>query len=188
MRRFDTPPTLTLTLTPSYPHTPTLPARKHPACRGFYGWASDSIGRAQKKLLFTGSIAMVYCWCTYVALLVQLYCTFGARMFYSSGTAWTVGIPKLDCWYSYAGPLVYLCWTFGIPMLNLWYQNALLFWYRFFNLFTDNIKANQNEEWRMKNCRLRRTLFLNRSEARTILNTTLAFPSAAELRFLILHS
>ena len=27
-------------------------------------------------------------------------------------------------------------------MLNLWYQNALLFWYCFFNLFTDNIKAN----------------------------------------------
>ena len=26
-------------------------------------------------------------------------------------------------------------------MLNLWYQNALLFWYRFFNLFTDNIKV-----------------------------------------------
>ena len=55
----------------------------------------------------------------------------------------------LDCWYSYAEPLVYLCWTFGIPMLNLWYQNALLFWYRFFNLFTDNIKARirmKNEE------------------------------------------
>ena len=34
-------------------------------------------------------------------------------------------------------------------MLNLWYQNALLFWYRFFNLFTDNIKARirmKNEE------------------------------------------
>ena len=34
-------------------------------------------------------------------------------------------------------------------MLNLWYQNALLFWYRFFNLFTDNIKVRirmKNEE------------------------------------------
>ena len=54
-------------------------------------------------------------------------------------------------------------------MLNLWYQNALLFWYRFFNLFTDNIKARirmKNEELRnevrrpkgkpMKNCRLHR--------------------------------
>ena len=30
--------------------------------------------------------------------------------------------------------------------------------------------------------------FLNRSETKTILNFTLAFPSAAELRFLILHS
>ena len=27
-------------------------------------------------------------------------------------------------------------------MLDFWYQNALLFWYCFFNLFTDNIKAN----------------------------------------------
>ena len=85
-------------------------------------------------------------------LLVQLCCTFGAAM--------------LHCWYTYAGLLVYLYWTFGIPMLNLWYQNALLFWYRFFNLFTGNIKARirmKNEEWRnevrrpkgkpMKNCR-----------------------------------
>ena len=82
---------------PSQPRTPTLPARKHPACRGFYGWASDSIGR--KKQLFTGSIAMVCCWRSYAALLVQLCCTFGARMLYSSGTARTVG-------YSYVGLLV----------------------------------------------------------------------------------
>ena len=27
-------------------------------------------------------------------------------------------------------------------MLDCWYQNALLFWYCFFNLFTDNIKVN----------------------------------------------
>ena len=27
-------------------------------------------------------------------------------------------------------------------MLDLWYQNALLFWYCYFNLFTDNIKVN----------------------------------------------
>ena len=32
-------------------------------------------------------------------------------------------------------------------MLNLWYQNALLFWYRFFNLFTDNIKANEETKF-----------------------------------------
>ena len=55
----------------------------------------------------------------------------------------------LHLWCGYAALLVYLCWTFGIPMLNLWYQNAILFWYRFFNLFTDNIKARirmKNEE------------------------------------------
>ena len=44
--------------------------------------------------------------------------------------------------YTYAVLSVYLCCTIGIPMLYLWYQNALLFWYRFFNLFTSNIKAN----------------------------------------------
>ena len=27
-------------------------------------------------------------------------------------------------------------------MLYLWYQDALLLWYRFFNLFTGNIKVN----------------------------------------------
>ena len=43
---------------------------------------------------------------------------------------------------TYAVLSVYLCCTIGIRMLYLWYQNALLFWYRFFNLFTGNIKAN----------------------------------------------
>ena len=43
---------------------------------------------------------------------------------------------------TYAILSVYLCCTIGIRMLYLWYQNALLFWYRFFNLFTSNIKAN----------------------------------------------
>ena len=38
--------------------------------------------------------------------------------------------------YSYGILSVQLCWTFGFPMLDLWYQNALLFWYRFFFLFT----------------------------------------------------
>ena len=69
---------------PSQPRTPTLPARKHPACRGFYGWASDSIGRAQKRLLFTGSIAMLHLWCQ------------NALLFWHCQ----------DCWYSYAGLLV----------------------------------------------------------------------------------
>ena len=54
--------------------------------------------------------AAVYRQYSYAALLVQLCCTFGARMLYSSGTAKTV--------------LVFLCWTFGIPMLNLWYTYA----------------------------------------------------------------
>ena len=60
-----------------------------------------------------------------------------------------VGAAMLHLWCGYAALLVYLCWTVGIPMLNLWYQNALLFWYRFFNLFTGNIKARirmKNEE------------------------------------------
>ena len=50
---------------------------------------------------------------------------------------------------TYAVLSVYLCCTISIPMLDLWYQNALLFWYRFFNLFTGNIKARirmKNEE------------------------------------------
>ena len=48
-----------------------------------------SIGRARKKQLFTGSIAMVYCQCSHVALLVQLCCTFGARMLHFSGTVFS---------------------------------------------------------------------------------------------------
>ena len=46
------------------------------------------------------------------------------------------------CWYTYAILLVYLCYTVGIPMLYCWYQGTILFWYRFFNLFTGNIKVN----------------------------------------------
>ena len=55
----------------------------------------------------------------------------------------------VHCWRKGAALLVFLCCTFGIPMLYLWYQNAILFWYRFFNLFTGNIKARirmKNEE------------------------------------------
>ena len=37
---------------------------------------------------------------------------------------------------------VYLCCTIGIAMRYLWYQDALLLWYRFFNLFTGNIKVD----------------------------------------------
>ena len=47
-----------------------------------------------------------------------------------------VSIAMLHSWYTYAGPLVSLCWTFGTTMLDLWYQDAILLWYRFFNVFT----------------------------------------------------
>ena len=39
-------------------------------------------------------------------------------------------------------------------MLDLWYQNALLFWYCFFNLFTDNIKANLEMKFDLLHCAL----------------------------------
>ena len=64
----------TLTL-PSHPHPSD---RKHAACRGFYGWASDSIGRARIKQLFTGSTAMLDLWHQNALLLLYLrrLCTF----------------------------------------------------------------------------------------------------------------
>ena len=98
--------TLTLTLTPSHPYS----SGKKASCLPGILWMGVRFnGQGAKKQRFTSSIAMVYCWCSYAALQVQLCCTFGARMLYSSGTARTVGIPMLDCWYSYAEPLVYLC-------------------------------------------------------------------------------
>ena len=141
--------TLTLTLTPSYTHTPTLPARKHPACRGFYGWVSDSIGRAQKKLLFTGSIAMLHCWCNYAAPLVPECFTLLALPRLLVFLCWTVGIAMLNLWYSYAEPLVPECYTLLVPFFQFVYRQYQ--------------GENQNEEWRnevrrpegkpMKNCR-----------------------------------
>ena len=109
---------------PSHPHSS---GRKHTACRGFYGWVSDSMEQGAKKQRFTGSIAMVYCWCSYAALLVQLCCTFGARMFYSSGTARTFDIPMLDLWYSYAVPLVPECYTLLVPFFYLIYSQCFRF-------------------------------------------------------------
>ena len=60
---------------PSHPHPSD---RKHAACRGFYGWASDSIGRARIKQLFTGSTAMLDLWHQNALLLLYLrrLCTF----------------------------------------------------------------------------------------------------------------
>ena len=51
----------------------------------------------------------------------------------------TVGATMLPLWCTYAALSVYLCRTIGIPMLDSWYQNAILFWYRFFNLFTGHV-------------------------------------------------
>ena len=59
--------------------------------------------------------ASVYLPYSYVILLVQLCCPFGA--------------PMLPLLFSYAVLTVFLCWTNSFPMLDLCYQNALLFWY-----------------------------------------------------------
>ena len=75
----------------TYPHTPTLPARKHPACWGFYGWVSDSIGRAQKS----SCLSAVQLWYTVGATMLHLWCQ-NALLFWH----------YQDCWYSYAGLLV----------------------------------------------------------------------------------
>ena len=117
--------TLTLTLTTSHPLTTSLFRQEAYCLPGILWMGVRFNGQGAKKQRFTGSIAMVYCWCSYAALLVQGCCTFGARMFYSSGTARTFDIPMLDCQYSYAGLSVFLCWTVGIAMLNLWYTYAV---------------------------------------------------------------
>ena len=141
--------TLTLTLTPSHPYS----SGKKASCLLRILWMGVRFNRQGAKK------AAVYRQYSYAALLVQLCCTFGARMLYSSGTAKTVGIPMLDFWYTYAEPLVYLCWTFGTRML---YSSGTVFSI----CLHDNIKARirmKNEEWRnevrrpkgkpMKNCR-----------------------------------
>ena len=131
--------TLTLTLTTSHPYS----SGKKASCLLRILWMGVRFNRqGAKKQLFIGSIAMLHCWYNYAAPLVP-------ECFTLLALSGLLGIPMLDCWYSYAEPLVYLCCTFGIPMLYLWYQNALLFWYRFFYLFTDNIRARirmKNEE------------------------------------------
>ena len=79
---------------------------------------------------------MLHYRCKYAAHLVPDSCTFLAPFF--CDVYWI----HLTVSFTYAVLSVYLCCTISIPMLDLWYQNALLFWYRFFNLFTSNIKAN----------------------------------------------
>lgn len=44
------------------------------------------IQTCQTEHWYTGIIAMLYCWCSSVALSVQLCCTDGARMLHFSGT------------------------------------------------------------------------------------------------------
>ncbi len=101
--------TFTLTLPSHYSHTPPT----LPAGKLLVGDSMDGV-----KLCFSGVWAVVYRQYSYAALLVQVCC---------------------HCWCTYAAPLVFLCWTIGIPMLYHRYQNALLFWYRFFILFTASI-------------------------------------------------
>ena len=66
------------------------------------------------RCFFMGS-ASVFLLYSYVKLLVQLCCPFGA--------------PMLPVLFSYAVLTVFLCWTNSFPMLDLWCQNALLFWH-----------------------------------------------------------
>lgn len=44
------------------------------------------IQTCQTEHWYTGSIAMLYCWCNSAAPLVQQCCTVGARMLHFSGT------------------------------------------------------------------------------------------------------
>ena len=83
------------------------------------------------RCFFMGS-ASVYLPYSYVILLVQLCCTFGA--------------PMLPLLFSYAVLTVFLCWTNSFPMLDLWYQNALLFWYcQYLPIFHIEVLAKTNK-------------------------------------------
>ena len=76
--------------------------------------------------------ASVYLPYSYVILLVQLCCTFGA--------------PMLPLLFSYAVLTVFLFWTNSFPMLDLWYQNALLFWYcQYLPIFHIEVLAKTNK-------------------------------------------
>ena len=87
----------------TYPHTPTLPAGKHPACCGFYGWASmkqwfKSNGILRVLHRYTPSM-------TYTALSVQGCCTIGARVLHYRCKG--------------AALLVQGCCTFWVPFVVL---------------------------------------------------------------------
>ena len=85
---------------------------------------------------------MRYCRYTYAALLVQGRCTLGARVLHLYWHYYSKVFTDVSVGHCYDILSVYLCCTIGIAMLYLWYQDALLLWYRFFNLFTGNIKVN----------------------------------------------
>ena len=88
------------------------------------------------------SAPMLHLWWKGAALLVQGCCTFTGTIIRKSLQWLFCHIAMIYCQYTYAVLSVYLCCTIGIAMLYLWYQDALLLWYRFFNLFTGNIKVN----------------------------------------------
>ena len=99
------------------PHNLTLPA-------GSILLAGDSMDGRQ--IQWTGrKKAALYRQYSYGILLVQLCCTFGARVLH----LWCQNVLLFwhcqDFWYSYAGLSVFLCWTVGIAMLNLWYTYAV---------------------------------------------------------------
>ena len=101
-----------------------------------------SDGFCGKKTANLWTWAMVYRQYRYEIMSVHLCCTFGARglHFYWHYYSKVFTVAFLSHCYDILS--VYLCCTIGIAMLYLWYQDALLFWYRFFNLFTGNIKVN----------------------------------------------
>ena len=101
---------------------------------------SDGFCGKKTVNLWTG--AVVYRQYRYGMMSVHLCCTFGARVlhFYWHNYSKVFTVAFLSHCYDILS--VYLCCTIGIAMLYLWYQDALLLWYRFFNLFTGNIKVN----------------------------------------------
>ena len=85
---------------------------------------------------------MVYRQFRYEIMSVHLCCTFGARALHLYWHYYSKVFTVAFLSHCYDILSVYLCCTIGIAMLYLWYQDALLLWYRFFNLFTGNIKVN----------------------------------------------
>ena len=103
---------------------------------------SKAMVGSKKAMIFrqqSYGILMVRHSCIVGAGLLHYRCQgaalFLALLFESLYSYESVGKAMLDCWFSYAGLLVQLCWTFGTIML--YYSGTV-----FFNLFTDNIKAN----------------------------------------------